>query len=97
MLDPQELARLSQSNPEEPCCICLDTLHYQHGPVQLTRLPCGHVHHRDCAERWLSSNNSCPTCRRPVTHHTAVSEAAPPGAVVQSDEGPSRWPLAYPQ
>ena len=89
-LDPQEHAILSQSNPEELCCICLETLHC-HAPEQLLRLPCGHVQHRDCAVRWLSSNNSCPICRQPIPH--VVCEGVPPGAVVQRDEGASRWPL----
>ena len=82
VLDPQEHAGLSQSNPdEELCCICLETMLYcKQAPQQLMRLPCGHVQHADCAVRWLSTNNSCPTCRHPVTHNTVVSDhGVPPG------------------
>lgn len=28
---------------------------------------CGHCFHKDCIERWLSANASCPSCRRDVS------------------------------
>ncbi|KAF8783057.1 Receptor homology region like protein [Argiope bruennichi] len=37
---------------EFACCICLDTV----GRKQMKRLPCSHVFHQSCVDKWL--NNS---------------------------------------
>lgn len=34
--------------------------------VGLLRLPCGHIFHSACAERWMTREVHCPMCRRPV-------------------------------
>ena len=36
---------------------------------QITTLPCDEKHyfHPKCIEGWLSKNNSCPLCKKPVT------------------------------
>ncbi|XP_038885922.1 E3 ubiquitin-protein ligase RING1-like [Benincasa hispida] len=42
------------------CRICLDEL--MNG-MEVTRLPCAHVYHRDCIVKWLETSHLCPLCR----------------------------------
>ena len=53
------------------CVICQETIR---GGDQ--RLPCAHVFHRACLQRWLPEHRSCPVCRTPVS--AAEQSAAAP-------------------
>ncbi len=47
----------------ETCTIC----HCEYQPAQLHRkLPCQHVYHKKCIDRWLKTSNECPLCRASV-------------------------------
>ncbi|CAF9931635.1 MAG: E3 ubiquitin-protein ligase hrd1 [Alectoria fallacina] len=46
------------------CNICMDPYGSTENPENPVRLPCGHVIGRSCIARWLTTNNSCPLCRR---------------------------------
>ena len=46
---------------QEQCVICQETI----GSAG-ERLPCAHVFHRACLERWLAEKQWCPVCRTPV-------------------------------
>ena len=56
---------------EVQCVICQETIR---GGDQ--RLPCAHVFHRACLQRWLPEHRSCPVCRTPVS--AAEQSAAAP-------------------
>lgn len=43
------------------CVICLSNLHSEY-----KLLSCGHSFHKDCINRWLDSNTSCPVCRKQI-------------------------------
>ena len=47
----------------EPCVICQEAIRGAH-----ERLPCAHVFHRACLERWLRDREHrfCPICKKPV-------------------------------
>jgi hypothetical protein len=63
-LTADEIARVAVHNAhavENTCSICLEV---DIGPW--ARLPCGHVFHPNCIDRWISINRSCPCCRRGV-------------------------------
>ena len=53
------------------CVICQEPIR---GGDQ--RLPCAHVFHRACLQRWLPEHRSCPVCRTPVS--AAEQSAAAP-------------------
>ena len=57
---------------EVQCVICQETIR---GGDQ--RLPCAHVFHRACLQRWLPEHRSCPVCRTPVS---AAEQSAPASA-----------------
>jgi hypothetical protein len=42
------------------CAICRDS--FIKDPI-VKRLPCRHVFHAICIDKWLARNNSCPICR----------------------------------
>lgn len=59
----------AQELPEtEECTVCLDFLSPKSGcgcGLPCVRLPCGHLYHTECIEKWLSRDKrqSCPVCR----------------------------------
>merc|ERR1712032_1527702 len=53
---PQE-----EASEEFICSVCL--LGLEPGE-QVRTLPCGHVFHRPCVDRWFSRSNRCPLCRQ---------------------------------
>ncbi|KAJ7955483.1 RING/U-box superfamily protein [Quillaja saponaria] len=44
----------------ESCAICM--VDFEVG-MEATKLPCLHLYHRDCINKWLQMNPSCPLCR----------------------------------
>jgi len=53
------------------CAVCLEEP--AHGSC-VRELPCSHVYHRECIDRWFDLSNCCPTCRKPVRpdEHTPI-------------------------
>ena len=53
-------------SPPDTCIICFERL----GPQSLfRRLPCQHVLHKPCADRWICLRDaSCPVCRQTFYH-----------------------------
>ncbi|XP_071949069.1 E3 ubiquitin-protein ligase RNF103-like [Antedon mediterranea] len=46
----------------DQCCICLDLFSQQ----VCSKLPCNHIHHKECIKPWLELNHICPKCRWPA-------------------------------
>jgi len=46
------------------CSVCLDKFNPN---VQVRRLPCLHVFHIKCIDKWLKRNRKCPICRISIT------------------------------
>lgn len=45
------------------CLICLEE--FGNGD-DIKTLPCLHIYHQRCVERWLHTDNSCPVCKTPI-------------------------------
>lgn len=53
-----------RNNNKETCNICL--CDYEIGDC-CKKLPCNHVYHTQCIDRWLRNVSSCPVCKAPIT------------------------------
>ncbi|MED6213578.1 hypothetical protein PIB30_094776 [Stylosanthes scabra] len=54
----------SCEKPEHDCCVCLSEFEPE---SEINRLPCGHLFHKVCLEKWLDYwNITCPLCRNPL-------------------------------
>ncbi|XP_058001736.1 E3 ubiquitin-protein ligase At1g12760 isoform X3 [Hevea brasiliensis] len=51
------------SGEDAVCCICLAK--YANND-ELRELPCSHFFHRECVDKWLKINASCPLCKSEV-------------------------------
>ncbi|PIM98275.1 Anaphase-promoting complex (APC), subunit 11 [Handroanthus impetiginosus] len=62
------------SGEDAVCCICLAK--YANND-ELRELPCSHFFHKDCVDKWLKINASCPLCKVDVgeTMLSSLTEA----------------------
>lgn len=44
----------------QACCICL--INYE-DEDELRELTCSHLFHKDCVDKWLKINATCPLCK----------------------------------
>ncbi|CAK8568694.1 unnamed protein product [Lathyrus sativus] len=51
------------SGEDAVCCICI--ANYENDD-ELRELPCLHLFHKDCVDKWLKINALCPLCKREV-------------------------------
>ncbi|KAG7590829.1 Zinc finger RING-type [Arabidopsis suecica] len=58
------------SGEDASCCICLT----RYGDdEQVRELPCSHVFHVDCVDKWLKINATCPLCKNEVGESSGAS------------------------
>ncbi|KAL5972417.1 hypothetical protein ACLOJK_041671 [Asimina triloba] len=56
---------------EHDCSVCLTAFEPD---SEINRLPCGHLFHKGCVEKWLEYwNTTCPLCRTPVVQEEDAS------------------------
>ncbi|KAK9698084.1 hypothetical protein RND81_08G081200 [Saponaria officinalis] len=62
------------SGEDAVCCICL--ANYGNND-ELRELPCSHLFHKDCVDKWLKINALCPLCKSQVgdTSLSSLAEA----------------------
>ncbi|XP_015908023.1 E3 ubiquitin-protein ligase TRAIP-like [Parasteatoda tepidariorum] len=51
------------------CSICISRLE---GVKSCSCTPCGHIFHSDCLKGWITTSQTCPECRRKVSHYNAI-------------------------
>lgn len=47
------------------CSICMENVEIG---TEVTTLPCNHWFHKDCVVAWLKEHDTCPHCRKPISH-----------------------------
>jgi len=62
-LPTQKLSSLDHLGEQTKCLICLEN--FADGD-DLKTLPCLHIYHQRCIERWLTNDNSCPVCKTAI-------------------------------
>merc|ERR1719346_679164 len=62
-LPTRKLAAAENLGEQTKCLICLDE--FNDGDDVKT-LPCLHIYHQQCIERWLCTDNSCPVCKTAI-------------------------------
>lgn len=70
---------------DEECGICLGPMLY---PRATRTLICGHTFHRNCIDKWIIIDPSCPTCRQsiePKRKHHLQQFIPNPGSATISD------------
>ncbi|XP_010062439.2 E3 ubiquitin-protein ligase At1g63170 isoform X1 [Eucalyptus grandis] len=60
------------SGEDAVCCICLSR--YADND-ELKELPCHHVFHVECIDKWLKINASCPLCKSEISESSGLSQS----------------------
>ncbi|XP_031254458.1 E3 ubiquitin-protein ligase RING1-like [Pistacia vera] len=45
------------------CIVCCEEFHQNDHVNQIVRMPCAHVYHQQCIQKWLKISHLCPLCR----------------------------------
>ena len=56
------------SGEDAVCCICI--ANYENDD-ELRELPCSHLFHKECVDKWLKINSLCPLCKNEVDGNAA--------------------------
>ncbi|GAA0155010.1 hypothetical protein LIER_12837 [Lithospermum erythrorhizon] len=63
------------NSPKQECSVCLTEFKPD---SEINCLPCGHVFHKLCLEKWLKYwNVTCPLCRNCMLPHEGEEDACP--------------------
>ncbi|GJN37300.1 hypothetical protein PR202_gb26236 [Eleusine coracana subsp. coracana] len=57
------------SSEDAVCCICLSKFS---NDEDLRELPCAHVFHMECVDKWLEINALCPLCKAEIGGSASV-------------------------
>lgn len=61
-IDALPKVRILADDSTEECMICMNQLKSS----EVTCMPCAHLFHGDCIQKWLNINYQCPLCRFPM-------------------------------
>ncbi len=58
-----EAKKIELMKNQKTCPICTEDFE---SSDDITALPCNHIFHTICIDKWLETSNTCPICRRPA-------------------------------
>jgi hypothetical protein len=73
------------AHKQTSCVVCLED--FSEGD-NVCSLPCGHVYHAPCIDRWLVEHDACPCCRAPVAPQGSRALVFAPSIVYPMDPAP---------
>ncbi|MBA0799525.1 hypothetical protein Gohar_010037 [Gossypium harknessii] len=67
----EAMPRIKVEETGKDCCICLEEFEVDE---EGREMPCKHVFHSSCIEKWLEIHGTCPICRFLMPAETAENE-----------------------
>lgn len=59
-------------NNIDNCSICLDEININND-LDLKKLPCNHIYHKNCINQWITNNPNCPLCKEEFNTDDIIS------------------------
>jgi len=59
----------AEENEMKSCCICMDAFK---STDEVRTLPCMHIFHTNCIDKWLLRNRTCPICKFDITENSSA-------------------------
>ena len=56
----------TKEHVEDQCICSICCTSYEEGE-EVNKLPCDHLYHKECITSWITSNGTCPNCRKNVS------------------------------
>ncbi len=63
-LSPKYMPTKQDVNDELACPICTEK--FSLDEEDIIRLPCKHIHHKKCIDKWVEYKHTCPICRQTI-------------------------------
>lgn len=52
---------------QDTCVVCMEKFDLNQKDIKITEMPCGHIFHHDCLNKWLTEcDASCPICKHRI-------------------------------
>jgi hypothetical protein len=51
---------MNVENSKDICVICIDNIDIT--DLDISKIDCNHIFHKNCIDEWLNINNKCPIC-----------------------------------
>ncbi|RVW35586.1 Polynucleotide 5'-hydroxyl-kinase NOL9 [Vitis vinifera] len=89
-IEALEKIKFEDVNSTDKCIICLEEFATE---LEVSRMPCSHVYHKDCIIEWLERSHMCPLCRFKMP---AISTEAPsPDIYIPEEWSEAAETIAY--
>jgi hypothetical protein len=67
-IESLEKVKIEDGETNDMCVICQIVFDPE---MEVTKMPCRHVYHKECIVQWLRTSHMCPVCRYPMPTSTS--------------------------